>query len=217
MIKRSEIIEAIHEGVFSAHEDFELLEGGSWIADQGIVGIEGFLASEIFLAVNQRMESGERPIFELPFDYIKRWSEAQTRGRPRKGMTPGRRVDIALTNKQGKPVHLIEVKRKWVKAYCEEDIYKLRDLLLSFGPLKGGSLKSGFLSVYYQGTNQPFLNERMDEAEEYIRNLDLKGIKVRFHRKVLPEGDFIIERYDGKEWKFGSHIIELPRQNKKNT
>ena len=47
MIKRSEIIEAIHEGVFNAHQEFEWLENGSWISDPEIDGIEGFLASKI--------------------------------------------------------------------------------------------------------------------------------------------------------------------------
>lgn len=74
MIKKNEIIEAIHEGVFEAHEDFELLSGGDWISDQGINNIEGFLASKIFLAVNRRVEDSENLVFELPFGYIKRWT-----------------------------------------------------------------------------------------------------------------------------------------------
>ena len=130
-------------------------------------------------------------------------------------MTAGRRVDIALSNKKGEPIHLIEVKLRWVKRYCKEDIDKLRDLLLSFGPRKGGSLKSGFLSIHYQGTNRPYLNDKMDEAEEYVRDLNIKGVNVRFHRKVYPADSFV-ERYDGREWQYGSHIVELSRQNVKN-
>ena len=65
MIKKSEIIEAIHEGVFNAHEDFERLEDGGWICDPGIVGIEGFLASKIFLAVNRRVEDGENLVLNF--------------------------------------------------------------------------------------------------------------------------------------------------------
>ena len=185
------------------------MEDGGWICDPGIVGIEGFLA------VNRRVEDGENLVFELPFDYIKRWSEAKTIGRPRKGMTAGQCVDIALSNKKGEPIYLIEVKLKWVKDFCKKDIDKLRNLLLSFGHQKGGSLKSGFLSIHYQGTNRPYLDEKMDAAEEYVRGLDTKGVNVKFYRKVYPEDGFV-ERDDGKEWEYGSHIIELSRQNVRN-
>lgn len=130
-------------------------------------------------------------------------------------MTAGQRVDIALSNKKGEPIYLIEVKLKWVKDFCKKDIDKLRNLLLSFGHQKGGSLKSGFLSIHYQGTNRPYLDEKMDAAEEYVRGLDTKGVNVKFYRKVYPEDGFV-ERDDGKEWEYGSHIIELSRQNVRN-
>lgn len=55
----------------------------------------------------------------------------------------------------------------------------------------------------------------MDAAEEYVRGLDTKGVNVKFYRKVYPEDGFV-ERDDGKEWEYGSHIIELSRQNVRN-
>lgn len=116
---------------------------------------------------------------------------AETRGRPRKDMAEGRRVDIALFNKKGELIHLIEVKLKWNKRTCIKDIDRLRGLLLSFGPRKGGSLKSGFLSMHRQGTK----------------------VNVNFYRKVHPG---FVEKYDGKKYQYGSHIIELSRQNVKN-
>ena len=68
MIKKSEIIEAIHEGVFEAHGHFELLSDGDWISDPHITRTEGFLVSKIFLAISQRAGSDEKPAIEFPFE-----------------------------------------------------------------------------------------------------------------------------------------------------
>ncbi len=57
----------------------------------------------------------------------------------------------------------------------------------------------------------------MDKTEEFVRGLGVKGVNVKFHRKVWPAEDDFIERQDGKESQYGSHIIELSRQNEKKT
>lgn len=38
-------------------------------------------------------------------------------------------------------------------------------------------------------------------------------VNVNFYRKVHPG---FVEKYDGKKYQYGSHIIELSRQNVKN-
>lgn len=205
MIVKKGLIKAIHEGVRKAHREFDFLSNGNWIADPDIGRTEGFLVSKIFLEINQYMEDDENLILELQFKHIKQWSDAQaTRDPWPQGMSEDDRVDISLFNKNGDLIHVIEVKRKWVEGDCEEDIEKLEELLYRAGPRKEGSLKSGYLVVYHQRKNRPYLGEKMDEVEEFVcRSLDVTEMNVKFDRKVWSA-----EREDGK-WQYGSHIIEL--------
>ncbi len=85
MIKKNDLIKAMHEGVHRAHEDFERLSGGLWISDPGISGAEGFLVSKIFLAIREHMEEDENLVVELPFGYIEEWTGAEKKGTPSQG------------------------------------------------------------------------------------------------------------------------------------
>ncbi len=212
MIVKKDLIEAIHEGVRKAHRDFELLSNDSWIADPHIGGTEGFLVSKIFREISRHMGDDENLIFELQFGHIEQWSGAQaTRGRRRQGMSRGNRVDITLFNRMGNPIRVIEVKRKWVEETCKRDIRKIKELLHRASLRKGGSLRSGYLSVYHQCKNRPYLKEKMGEVEELIRDLDIKDVNVKFHSKIWPAENKFLKREDGKK-QYGSHIIELSRK-----
>ena len=218
MIVKKDLIKAIHEGVRKAHRDFDSLSNGHWIADLDSGGTEGFLVSKIFLEINQDMEDDENLILELQFDHIERWSDAlPTPGRRRQDMSKGNRVDISLFNKSGNPIHVIEVKRKWVEETCKRDIEKLKELLRRTSSRKEGSLKSGYLVVYHQRMNRPYLDEKMDEVEEYIRDLNIKEMNVKFYRKMWRAKR---DRYgdgDWQDWQYGSHIIELSRKRGSKT
>lgn len=211
MIKKGEIIEAIHEGVFNAHKKYEEWSGGDWIGD---FGVEGFLVSEISSEIRKFQEDGEYLCLELLFKDIKEWAGASKRGRPRKEVRSERRTDIALLNKQEAPIHAIEVKRQWTKK-CVEDINKLQSLVVSFSSRHEGPLKSGFLVTYYQGPRKPnnTLEKRMNDVKKYVLGSDIVDVNLGFHRALWPEDGFI-ERRDGKEWEYGSHIIELSRKYK---
>ena len=213
MIKKNDLIKAMHEGIKDAHEDFERLSGGRWINDTGLPKMEGFLVSKIFLAISKRMNDDETLVVELPFGYIEEWTGAEKRERPTEDMSKSRRVDIALFNKMGKPVHVIEVKQKWVSGNDQgrggADIEKLGKLLHKAGPTGGGSLKSVYFCAHYQRTNQPYEGS-VDKAEEYVRSLGIKEANVKVHRKVWPA-----EIRNGKEWRYGSLIIELSRKYNK--
>lgn len=214
MIVKKDLIKAIHEGVYKAHGDFALLSNGEdWIDDPYIGGTEGFLVSKIFLEISRDMEDDENLILELQFDHIEQWSGAQaTRGRRRRGMSKGNRVDISLFNKKGYPIHVIEVKRGWVEETCKRDIEKLKELIRRTSSRKEGSLKSGYLVVYHQRKNRPYLEEKMDEVEEFVRrSLDVTEMNVKFDREVWSA-----EREDG-EWQYGSHIIELSGKRSSKT
>ena len=215
MLTKTEIVNAIHKGVLNAHSQFEHLSDGAWMADQGNQRLEGFVVSHIFraISIHRSMAKNETPILELPFGYIKAWSKAQGIGRPLQNIKTRRRVDIALLNKQRRPIHVVEVKQKWVHTTGYQDVEKIRDILVAFGPLQKGSLKSVFLSVYWQGTNRPCLDDKLDELQKDVaRRLKRadKKVKLGFHRRVPPP-----VRRDGKEWEYGSHIIELSRRNER--
>ncbi len=219
MIKKDDLIGAIHEGTKDAHKDFEWLSGGRWISDTIARRAEGFLVSKILLAIRERMGEGETLVVELPFEYIKQWTGSKVRGRPLKGWSPTNRVDIALFNKSKKPIHVIEVKLKWDDVLCKKDIEKIATLLRIASHKRRGSLQRGYLSVHYQGTNRPHLKEKMDKAEKFVLGLDMKEMNVKFDRKVWPAEDKFEKRrmHDGKEYQYGSHVIELSRKYKKKT
>lgn len=214
MLKNEEVVRAIHRGVINAHEQFERLSGdASWMADRGIRGLEGLVVSHIFRAISNHksMKARETPILELPYSYIMDWTGARGKGRPQENK---RRVDIALLNGQEKPIHVIEVKQKWNKKTGIEDVKKLRNLLATFGPRKGGTLKSGFLSVYWQVANHPSLDQKLDDVEANVKRLLTRSERVvghRFYREVNGP----VEREDGRDWEYGSHTIELYRRNQK--
>ena len=182
------------------------------MTDRGNPALEGFVVSHIFrsISVHKSMARDETPILELPFAYIKAWSRARGIGRPLQNIKTRRRVDIALLNKQGRPIHVVEVKQKWVHSTGYKDIDKIRDILVAFGPLKKGSLKSVFLSVYWRGTNRPLLDERLDELQKDIAKRlkpEHERVKLDFHRRVR-----LAKRGD-RDYEYGSHIIELSRRN----
>ena len=207
MLRKKEIVKAIHSGVFHAHKQFEWLSGGAWMADRGLPGIEGFAVSHIFRSIGTLMSDGETPILELPFNYIKWWTEADARGRPPKGSTPGRRVDIAIFNTKGRPIHIVEVKLKWAKDTGPADIEKLKLLMSSFGPRRNGTLKSAFLSVYWRGTNRPSLDKKMRDVEKEVKHNEDSSVKLDFSRRVWGP-----EEREGKDWKYGSQVIVLSRR-----
>lgn len=215
MITKEEIVEAIHGGVRNAHYRFDKLSGGAWMADSARTKVEAFLVSHIFRDLASRMGDSETPILELPSNYIKEWSAARKQGRPRKG-AKRRRVDIALLNASERLIHLVEVKIWSNKASVLNDVDKLKELLLSYGPHGNGKLKSVFLSIYRQRVNRPHLGKRMTELETDVsRRLSAETniARPRFHRMVWAE-----ERRDSgrrKMWEAGSHIIVLSRRNQK--
>lgn len=217
MIRKEDIVRAIHRGVLQAHKQFAGLSGGDWMADRDIPRLEGFVVSHIFrtISTHRSMKSHPTPILELPFSYISEWTGASPRGRPRKNTGPLRRVDIALLSRQEKPIHVVEVKQKWSKKTGLADVEKLGTILSDFGPNRRGTLKSVFLSVYWQSTIRPCLDERIDNVEEEVRKLlrPMEAIvRPSFHRKVHAP---VKRKKDDKDWEYGSHIIELSRRNKK--
>lgn len=216
MLTRDVVVEAVQAGVLNAHRKYEAWSGVDWIGD---FGVEGFLVSEIASELHkaQRRDGGGTLCLELPFKTLKEWSGASKRGRTGRHWARQRRVDIALLNKEQSPIHAIEVKRQWLKSECRKDIEKLHSLVTRLSAKHQGTLKSGFLAVYYQGPRKPnkTLRKRMDDAKQYVRRLPTPGVNVRFHKELWPKRGFAERTLEGKtaEWEYGCHIIELSRKS----
>lgn len=217
MLTKEDVVRAIHRGVLYAHDHFERMSGdASWMADGDVPRLEGLVVSHIFRAITNHRSMGARetPVLELPVSYIGKWTGAKGKGRTRANIRPLKRVDIALLNYQDRPIHLIEVKQKWNKQTGCADVEKLRDLLATYGHRRGGTLKSVFLSVYWQAhrCRRPYLAEKLDNVETEVKKMlgGSEAVRVGFHRDVASD-----VRKDGKEWEYGSHIIELYRRNQK--
>ena len=117
-------------------------------------------------------------LLEAPFDEIREWSGASCRrGQPREVLRGRRRADITLFNRQGKPTHVVEVKRFWIKNTGSMDIERLLGLLDACSGQADGSLKHGLLGLLIaeKGTTWQAAKEsvkcKAQIIENYIRTM----------------------------------------------
>jgi len=122
---------------------------------------------------------------------------------------------LALLNKRDQLIHVIEVKQKWDQETAYADVKKLRDILITYGPRNGGTLKSAFLAVYWKRQNRPSLEEKLKDVQEEVRGLlEREMHKKRMGLRFSPDVHGPVTREDGREWQYGSHVIELHRTNR---
>ena len=209
-ITKEEARNAILDGVFQAHEDY-LNWSGDWI---GEAGVESLIVVKIAAALHTKLGKNEGLKLEFSIENIHQMSDVKRRSTP-KALNPGNRVDIALFNSKGKPIHVVEVKRRWIKKSCVQDLQEIHKLVEVYGPKKGGAMKSGFFVVYYEAPRQPnnHLNKRFNDVEEDLRNsvdIDLNSLNWTAYREIREEP----RKSDHKTWEYGCHIIEIFRKNK---
>ena len=207
-IKKEEVVNAIFNGVFKAHKNY-LNWSGDWIGD---AGVESLLVVEIAGALHALQ--GEKECLKMEFSIesmIKKMSDVKRRSKS-KALNPGNRVDIAMLNSKGKPINVVEVKRKWGKQDCVQDLKDIQKLVEGYDHKKGGSMKSGFLVVYYQAPLQPknHLNKRFDDVEENLRNSMDIDLNWSAYRKIKKAP----KKNEPKTWEYGCHIIEISRRYK---
>ena len=142
-ITKDSVVRAALQGMASANAKFEDWSRGSWVSDYGV---EGFMVAHIAAALRRQQDERESLLLEAPFEEIRECSGAARHpGRPRAVMQGKRRADIALFDRRGRTVHVLEVKRKWERAGVFRDIERLLALLNACAKQKNGSLKHGFL------------------------------------------------------------------------
>lgn len=176
IIKRAEIVEAIHAGTKEAYRIYERWSDGWTLKDSGV---EGLLAVEIARKLYAKMAGTESLLFEVPFTKIIEWSGAPTVGRKLKTIGGGKRPDIVLFNHAGKPTCVIEVKRQIVKRdQLERDLNRLRDVISKCATQRGGSLKRAYLAIFRQGTTEN-LRKWIDEYFESNSGVRLRSVSVK--------------------------------------
>lgn len=144
-ITKDAVVDAVLRGIATANVRLEDWSRGAWVTDYGV---EGFMVAQIAAALRKAQDERESLVIEAPFDDLREYSgAARPPGRPRKVLQGSRRADIALFDRRGRTVHVIEVKRKWEKGRCFEDIERLLALLNACARQKDGSLKYGFLAL----------------------------------------------------------------------
>ena len=197
---------AIFSGVFQAHKDY-LKWSGDWI---GEAGVESLLVVKIANELHKKQEK-ESLKLEFSIENIHQASDVKRRS-ARKALNPRNRVDIAMLNGKGKPISVVEVKRKWTRDSCVKDLQEIQQIVEKYGPKNGGAMQRGFFVVYYEAPLQPnnHLNNRFDAIEEDLRDTMNTYLNWSAYRKIKKSS----RKNDHKTWEYGCHIIEISRRNK---
>ena len=209
-ISKGAVVDAALRGIALANARYEKLSNGSWVSDSGV---EGFIVAHIAAELGRAQDEQESLLLEVPFEVIQEWSgAARPRGRPRQVLQGRRRADVALFDRRGRTVHVIEVKRGWESTSCFRDIERLLALLNACSKRKDGSLKHGFLALPIIEWAQTWREARTkvqvkaDRIEENVRTrfgIERRALEARLGR---------IRRYpvayeDESEWAAAGYCL----------
>ena len=144
-IGKKAVINGVLAGMATANSKFEKWSNGSWVCDYGV---EGFMVAHVADALRKEQGPQESLLFEATFEEVREFSgAARPPGRPKNILQGRKRVDIALFDRRGRTVHVIEVKRSWGRRSCFRDIERLLALLNACAKQRNGSMKHGFLAL----------------------------------------------------------------------
>ena len=180
------IADLLLNGIQVANKRYERWTGGWWITD---VGVERYVVSTILETLHGGLPRRLVPVSELSFEHIVWWSGRHPRpGRPRANMNDGNRCDIVILSANGRPMHVVEVKRNWHEGDCLLDLRRLRDLLLDCGPTRNGSLRRGYFTfmILDSGNNvrqglRELNQTKIDVHETISRKFSPNGLQMKFH------------------------------------
>ena len=208
------VADLLLDGMQLANKRYERWTGGWWITD---VGVERYVVSTILETLRGGFPRRLILVSELSFEHIVWWSRRNPRpGRPRANMNNGNRCDIVILSANGRPLHVVEVKRYWHEENCLLDLRRLRDLLLDCGPTRNGSLRRGYLTFMIQSSGDNAgqalrnLNQDMNEIQETINcRFRANDLRIRFHKGARRRWP---PRYKGEydqDWFSCPFCIEL--------
>ncbi len=212
MLTEKQIVSAIFEGTRNANKKYEKWTGGWSLLDSGV---ESLMVCEIGGALNRLQKGKERLLLEAQFDWIKDWTGAQTRGRIPGAIRGSKRTDIALFNSKDQPVCVIEVKRKWNKKTCMEDLDRIWESISRFGFKKKGALRRGFLAVLVSGQakDKTAAKRKAEGNREKIESM----IRERFGEKAIVKCEYSSissKEMDDAVEQWGVFCVQISLKNK---
>ena len=216
-ITKSQIIEAIEDGIVAANRKYEGWTNGSWVTDSGV---ESLMVTCIAEILHKHQEPQESLGLEVSFRDIRELSQASPGpGRRPSTMKDTNRADVVLFNAALRPTCVIEAKRSWNAKMCGRDLQRIRDLVRKCAHGHGGSLRRGFLAMIIarQATTTKSAKERIHEQMEKIEGsvnstFAKKGQKVTYHRGgAKPPGKRFRALYG--DWRAASFCIEISAAN----
>ena len=209
MVTEEQIVSAIFEGTRNANKKYERWTGGWSLLDSGV---ESLMVCEIGDALNRRQTEKESLLLEVQFDWIKDWAGAQTRGRIPGAIRGSKRTDIALFNSNDQPVCIIEVKRKWNKKTCMEDLDRIWEAISRFGFKKKGRLRRGFLAVLVSGKAK----DKTEAKRKATVNRE-KIVRKRFEEKAIVKCEYSSissEEMDDGVLEWGVFCVQISLKRK---
>lgn len=212
-ITRAKIVEAIHLGTKAANKKYESWSKGWWVTD---AGVEGLLAACIAETINKRQGANEHLMMETQFGYI-----AEKAGASLPDAVGGAsRVDIVLLNRNEAPICVIEVKRKWNKESCLNDLNRIDALIGELSYRNNGSLRRGFLTLMIdkKATRNMTANDRIKGQKESIREIISESFETHYQNKIryilgksIPLRETYRQFYG--DWAFAPLCIEIYAPN----
>ena len=180
------IADLLLDGMQLVNKRYERWTDGWWITD---VGVERYVISTILETLHHRLPCRQVSVSELSVEHIVWWSGRNHRtGRPRAIMNDRNRCGIVILSANGRPIHVIEVKRNWHEGNCLSDLRRIHSLLLECGPARDESLKRGYLIFMIQsggenaGQSLKNLNQERNEIQETLRRtFNPNGLQIKFY------------------------------------
>ncbi|MDR2869406.1 MAG: hypothetical protein LBV04_03050 [Deferribacteraceae bacterium] len=178
-MKNGDLIKRIHRALCKANKKYYKWTNGWSLADSGV---EGFMVSEIANSIMRKPELDSNLVLtlETPLGYIHENQGKSKNSRQKKSTRKQKRVDIALHKENTKVenvTHVIEVKRKWRKKECLQDIDELRSLLQDYSKKSGkGSI---IACIFVLWCKQNTIKKHKDKMEEFL-NKKRPIIKFKF-------------------------------------
>ena len=208
---RQERLDSIHNGILAANRMYARWSNGYLVKDSGV---EGLMVACVAASIHRKQTDQESLWIEVPFADIRRMAEARVRGRPPTTLASQNRADLVLFNARGQPTTVIELKRKWDKKPCLDDLVRVRELVLHFSKTNNGTLRRGFvgLSIAKQATlakpAEQRIREQVRKIEDVLqKDFSASGCNVSTSLKLSRRD------YDG--WKVASLVVEVVAQNRR--
>lgn len=193
-MKVDDLVKTAMEAATAAARQYHVMSGGKTVHEHPIeTYISAKIAERLYEAAR---EKGGYAALEMTFREVEETSGADRRGRPLAALPPTSRFDVVYGVK-GRPIGLIEVKKRFSAARLEGDIIRLSHAVRKFGPEFDGSVRFG-LAISLQ---RLYENGRQ-EAEQVTTKFE-----KAFDWGIPPKFAYIDESGNFNTTKRGRNVV----------